>query len=100
MDLLVALLGIAAMAGGLVAFAWFVLGRQVEHLRGMFRADELGWPRGVQEEDPAPTWNVAGLSVAGVGSLDDDRAIAGGAPARVRVEPQLGRGSSRRGGRW
>jgi hypothetical protein len=99
-DLLIALLGIAAMAGGLVAFAWFLFGRQVEHLRGMFRADELGWPRGIQEEDPPPAWNVASASAAGVRSLDDDRRGPVGVPSRVRVEPQLGRGSSRKGARW
>lgn len=99
MDILTALLGIAAIVGGMVVFAWFVLGRQVEHLRGMFRVDELGWPVGVQEEDPPPTWDL-GTAGARVRRATDDALAVADLPTRTAVEARVGRGTSRRGGRW
>ena len=53
---LIALLGLALLVGGMISFARLGLGRQADLLSGLFRAPDLGWPRGVQEEDPPPSW--------------------------------------------
>jgi hypothetical protein len=58
-DILPALLAITAVIGCLVAIAVHAFGRQASHVAGMFRAEDLGWPRGVQEEDPPPIWQPA-----------------------------------------
>ena len=100
MDLVTAFFGLTLMVGGLIGFAWYVFGREVDHLAGMFRPPDLGWPRGVQEEDPPPAWNVwphASPMAVRVheGGLWTDRL-----PARSPVSARVGRGSSRRHGRW
>jgi hypothetical protein len=51
-----ALLGLALVAAAVIGVAWLMVGRQGELLAGLFRAQGLGWPRGVQEEDPPPSW--------------------------------------------
>jgi hypothetical protein len=57
-NLLVALLGLALLIAVMVGLAWMCLGREGELMTGLFRAPDLGWPRGVQEEDPPPTWRT------------------------------------------
>lgn len=98
MDLLIALLGISTMAGGLIGLAWYVFGREVDHLAGMYQAPSMGWPRGVQEEDPPPSWSWR-PSARAHADRDDPPRIAQ-LPARSLVAPHIGRGSSRRHGHW
>jgi hypothetical protein len=56
---LIALLGLALLVAVIVALAWICLGGEGELMGGLFRAPGLGWPRGVQEEDPPPSWRPA-----------------------------------------
>ena len=56
---LTALLALALLIAAIVALAWMCLGGEGELMRGLFRAPGLGWPRGVQEEDPPPSWRWA-----------------------------------------
>lgn len=97
MDLVTAFLGLTLMVGGLIGFAWFVLGREADHLAGMYRAAQMGWPHGVQEDDPPPVWSWRS---PGDHADRDDPLRAAPLPARSLVSPQMGRGSSRRHGRW
>jgi hypothetical protein len=53
---LTALLGLALLIAVMVGLAWVSLGGEGDLLSGLFRAPGLGWPRGVQEEDPPPGW--------------------------------------------
>ena len=59
MNPLTALSGIALLIAAMVALAWICLRGQGELMSGLFRAPGLGWPRGVQEEDPPPSWRWA-----------------------------------------
>ena len=56
MDLLTALLGLALLIAVMVGLVWACLGGEGELMSGLFRAPGLGWPRGIQEEDPPPGW--------------------------------------------
>jgi hypothetical protein len=56
---LTALLALALLITAIVALAWICLGGEGELMSGLFRAPGLGWPRGVQEEDPPPSWRRA-----------------------------------------
>jgi hypothetical protein len=98
-DILTALLGISTMAGGLIALAWYVFGREADHLAGMYKAHDLGWPRGVQEDDPPPAWSWR--SARPDADERGDRQSGAGAPFATAVTPpRIGRGSARRHGRW
>ena len=86
---LILLLALAAPVG--LAAAWFS-GRGAEAMSSLFKTDRgLGWPRGVQEEDPV-AWNW-------------DRRPAGPPPVGMqprspiveRVAFRIGRGSARGG---
>jgi hypothetical protein len=99
-DIVIALAGIALLAGGLIGFAWYVFGRASDHLSGMYRAAPLEWPRGVQEDDPPPAWSWR----RGVAAEPCPET-----PVRVTPQPiavptavagHVARGSSRRSGRW
>ena len=54
-----ALLALALPIAAIVALAWICLGGEGELMSGLFRAPGLDWPRGVQEEDPPPSWRSA-----------------------------------------
>jgi hypothetical protein len=82
MDILPALLGITALVGCVVGLAVHAFGRQASHVAGMFRAEDLGWPRGVQEEDPPPMWQAARRPAARP-AIDPEPAAP--APARIAV---------------
>jgi hypothetical protein len=56
---LTALLALALLIAAIVALAWICLPGERELMSGLFRAPGLGWPRGVQEEDPPPSWRLA-----------------------------------------
>ena len=53
---LTALPGLALLIAAIVALAWICLRGEGELMSGLFRAPGLGWPRGIQEEDPPPSW--------------------------------------------
>jgi hypothetical protein len=117
---IVLLLLVAAPAG--IAGAWFT-NRGPEALAIFFRpaaAVELGWPRGVQEED-APAWNWDGPRATDSDSMTDVVAEPVDWPARERlpagsvteitpdvvsgspvvaVVPQMRRGTSRQRSYW
>lgn len=97
MDLVTAFLGLTLMVGGLIGFAWYVLGREADHLAGMYQGSPMGWPHGVQEEDPPTAWSWRPPR----GHADrDDLLRSAQLPARSLLAPHMGRGSSRRQGRW
>ena len=83
------LLALAAPVG--LAAAWFS-GRGAEAMSSLFKTDRgLGWPRGVQEEDPvAWNWERRPASPAPPGS--ESRW-----PVVERVAFRIGRGSARGG---
>jgi hypothetical protein len=56
---LIALLVLALLIAAVVGLAWICLRGEGELMSGLFRAPGLGWPRGVQEEDPPPSWRRA-----------------------------------------
>jgi hypothetical protein len=91
---IVALLLLAAPAG--MAAAWFT-NCGPDALSSLFRPDRgLGWPHGVQEEDPPP-WNwqpdrPARLDPSGTSA---SRADVPAALAVERVAFRIGRGSAR-----
>ena len=84
------LLSVAAPVG--LAAAWFSV-RVAEAMSSLFKTDRgLGWPRGVQEEDPV-AWNW--------GQRPASPPRPGSEPARTpiveRVAFRIGRGSARGG---
>jgi hypothetical protein len=85
------LLALAAPVG--LAAAWFS-SRGAEAMSSLFRSDRgLGWPRGVQEEDPVP-WNWDHGRRATRPSPGSDPARS---PIVERVAFRVGRGSARGG---
>ena len=86
----VQLLAVAAPVG--LAAAWFS-GRGADAMSSLFRSERgLGWPRGVQEEDPvAWDWDRGAAAARDAGS--DTHAVS------TAVEPvvfRVGRGAARR----
>ena len=84
------LLALAAPVG--LAAAWFS-GRGAEAMSSLFKTDRgLGWPRGVQEEDPvAWNWDHQAAAVPPPGS------VPAPSPIVERVAFRIGRGSARGG---
>lgn len=103
----VALMLACAAPLGLAA-AWFT-SRGPNALADFFRPGaslDLGWPHGVQEED-APTWNwddrARPADTTAIPPARPDVEIAELDAGSLPVSPvvrQIGRGSSRRDGRW
>ena len=93
MDPLIALLALLLVAAALVGSGWLACRGVDDILTGLFRGPDLGWPHGVQEEDPAP-WNWA--------ASHQEPAAAEYAephPRLAPLAPQVGRGLARKG-RW
>jgi hypothetical protein len=87
------LLALAAPVG--LAAAWFS-GRGAEAMSSLFKSDRgLGWPRGVQEEDPV-AWNWDHRPAAASPPSSSRQA---GSPIVERVAFRMGRGSARGGRR-
>jgi hypothetical protein len=89
----VVVLALAAPVG--VAAAWYST-HGADALAGFFRPSsvtELGWPRGVQEEEPT-AWNWDGRTESEVAGRTPERAEA---PTVVPVAFHVGPGSSRDG---
>jgi hypothetical protein len=93
---LIALLGLSLVVAGVLVAAWLGLGRQGELLSGLFRAPELGWPRGVQEEDPPPNWGWARRPERTPGDEHASPAAVGAATRPVRAQAVVRRGGSAR----
>ncbi len=60
MDALLSAFALAAPVG--LAAAWLVV-KGPSGLTGLFTSQRLGWPHGVQEEDP-PSWDLSALGRA------------------------------------
>jgi hypothetical protein len=73
---LLALVGLGVLGAALVIVARLVFGRQGDLLAGLYRAPELGWPRGVQEEDPPPSWRWSQRREAVAVEIERDRVVA------------------------
>ena len=58
MDPLIALLALLLVAAALVGSGYLACRGMTDLFAGLFHGPELGWPHGVQEEDPVP-WNWA-----------------------------------------
>jgi hypothetical protein len=83
------LLALAAPVG--LAAAWFS-GRGAEAMSSLFKTDRgLGWPRGVQEEDPV-AWNWGHRPATPPRPGTEPRS-----PIVERVAFRIGRGSARGG---
>jgi len=54
---LIAVVALALLIAAMVALAWICPRGEGGLMSGLFRAPDLGWPRGVQEEDPPPSWS-------------------------------------------
>jgi hypothetical protein len=85
-DLLTALLGLALLIAVMVGLARVCLGGEGDLMSGLFRAPGLGWPRGVQEEDPPPGWGWSQRheEPSRPGDADEPRAPL---PERLIVRP-------------
>jgi hypothetical protein len=91
MTALTALLALGLAAAVLFGAGWLACGRLAETYSGLFRASDLGWPRGVQEEDPV-AWNWT--------PRPDEPVDAAPPPAATApVAARVGRGPARRGRR-
>lgn len=93
MNPLIALLAVGITFAALFGAGWLACRRMTDLYTGLFRGPELGWPRGVQEEEPVDwNWDPA---------PDAHREPA--APEAViptsRLSPSVGRGLARRA-RW
>jgi hypothetical protein len=73
---LLALVGLGFLGVALVIVARLVFGRQGDLLASLYRAPELGWPHGVQEEDPPPSWRWSQRREAVGVDIERDRAVA------------------------
>jgi hypothetical protein len=91
---LIALLGLAIVVGAMVCVAWLGLGRQGDLLTSLYRAPDLGWPRGVQEEDPPPNWRWSPRVEPG--AVDDERDALAAMPPRTVVRAAAPRAAARR----
>jgi hypothetical protein len=91
---IVVILALAAPAG--LAAAWFNT-HGADAISTVFRPDRgLGWPRGVQEEEPtAWNWDRAAGSGVADGRVDDP-----GPPAVAPVAFRVGPGSARDRRSW
>jgi hypothetical protein len=92
---LLALLALAVVSGAMVGLAWLGLGRQGDLLTGLYRAPDLGWPRGVQEEDPPPSWRWSARREPG--AVDDEREALAAMLPRTVVRAAAPRVATRRG---
>jgi hypothetical protein len=73
---LLALVGLGLLGAALLIVARLAFGRQGDVLANLYRAPELGWPHGVQEEDPPPSWGWSqGREAVGV-EIERDRVVA------------------------
>jgi hypothetical protein len=91
---LIALLAFALVFGAMVGLAWLGLGRQGDLLTGLYRAPGLGWPRGVQEEDPPPNWRWSQRRERE--AVDDERDGLAAMPPRTVVRAAAPRAAARR----
>jgi hypothetical protein len=73
---LLALVALSLLGAALVVVARLVVGRQGDLLAGLFRAPELGWPHGVQEEDPPPSWRWSPRREPVAVEIERDRVVA------------------------
>jgi hypothetical protein len=74
---LLALVGLGFLGGALVVVARLAFGRQGDLLASLYRAPEMGWPHGLQEEDPPPSWGWSQRhEPAPIVELERDRVVA------------------------
>jgi hypothetical protein len=73
---LLALVGLAFLGAALVIVARLVFGRQGDLLASLYRAPELGWPHGLQEEDPPPSWRWSQPRESVPIGVERDRVVA------------------------
>jgi hypothetical protein len=92
MDPLIAFLALLLVASAVVGSGWLACRGVGDILSGLFRGPELGWPHGVQEDEPVP-WNWTTSSPERVAELLES------GPRASPLRPQLGRGLARKG-RW
>jgi hypothetical protein len=92
-----------------------LIGRGPQLMAGLFGGNHgLGWPQGMQEEDPPGGWTwrlpaASGSAEAGVAAtgeesreaaLSDDSSLDGDRPVVRPIKPQMGRGTNRLHSRW
>jgi hypothetical protein len=75
-----------------VGSGWLACRGPDDILSGLFRGPYLGWPHGVQQEDPAP-WNSAARHPEPAAEAIEQR------PRMARLAPHVGRGLAPKG-RW
>ena len=92
MDPVIALVALLLVASALVGSGWRAYRGLDDILTGLFRGPDLGWPHGVQEEDPQP-WNWA-ASHPEPAAEDVERQ-----PRVAPLDAHVGRGLARKG-RW